>query len=39
MALLITIGVGLFSYRFLEKPFLRLKDKFAFATKNTKKAD
>jgi len=38
MALLITIGVGLFSYRFLEKPFLRLKDKFAFATRNTKKS-
>lgn len=33
IALLITIGVSLLSYGFFEKPFLRLKDKFAFAPK------
>jgi len=31
--LLITIAVSLFSYRHFEKPFLKLKDKFAFTTK------
>jgi len=31
--LLITIAVSLFSYRFFEKPFLKLKDKFAFTSK------
>lgn len=38
LALLITIGVSLFSYRFFEKPFLRLKDKFAFTRTHTSKA-
>ncbi len=33
--LLITIAVSLISYRFFEKPFLKLKDKFAFTTKKT----
>jgi peptidoglycan/LPS O-acetylase OafA/YrhL len=35
IALLITIAVSLFSYRFFESPFLKLKDKFAFAVKKT----
>lgn len=33
VALLITIAVSLFSYRYFEKPFLRLKEKFAFKAK------
>lgn len=35
LALLITIGVCLLSYRYFEKPFLKLKDKFAFTAKKT----
>ncbi len=38
MALLITVGVSILSYRFFEKPFLRLKDKFAFSTKKATNA-
>ncbi len=38
IGLLITIAVSLFSYRFFEKPFLRLKGKFAFTAKKTSKA-
>ena len=35
VSLLISIGVGLISYRFLETPFLRLKDKFQYGKKGT----
>jgi peptidoglycan/LPS O-acetylase OafA/YrhL len=35
IGLLITIAVSLFSYRFFEKPFLKLKDKFAFTNKKS----
>lgn len=38
MALVITVGVSVLSYRILEKPFLRLKDKFAFPTRKTTNA-
>jgi len=33
LALILTIGVGLLSYRFFEAPFLRLKEKFSFTKK------
>lgn len=33
-ALIITIIISYFSYRFLEKPFLRIKDKFSYFSKN-----
>ncbi len=33
LSLIITIAVALFSYRFFEAPFLKLKDKFAFLPK------
>ncbi len=34
ISLVVTIGVSLLSYRFFEKPFLRLKEKFAFKNNN-----
>ncbi len=35
VSLLISIGIGLISYRFLEAPFLRLKDKFYYGKNGT----
>jgi len=34
VSLLISIGIGLISYRFLEAPFLKLKDKFYYGKKD-----
>ena len=34
VSLLISIAIGLISYRFLEAPFLKLKDKFYYGKKD-----